>query len=130
MKALRINAGLTQTKAAEQIGVTTVTLCKWESHTTFPTLDQLMKMCSIYGCTLDDIRLPDNIAKLRFLLSKGGQMTVREFIKKVLEEAPDLDANVYVNQPVNDIESESYVITGITNNGNNDEVTIEIELYR
>lgn len=57
-------------------------------------------------------------------------MNVRDFIKQILEEAPDLDANVYVNQPVDDVEAESYVITGITNNGNNDEVTIEIQLYR
>lgn len=57
-------------------------------------------------------------------------MTVRDFIKKVLEEAPDLDASVYVNQPVDDVEVEGFTITGITNNGNNDEVTIEIQLCR
>lgn len=56
-------------------------------------------------------------------------MTAREFIKKILEEAPDLDADIYISQPVDDIESESYTIANITNNGNNDEVTIEIQPY-
>lgn len=56
-------------------------------------------------------------------------MTAREFIKKILEEAPDLDADIYISQPVDDIESESFTITNITNNGNNDEVTIEIQPY-
>lgn len=62
MKALRVNAELSQIDAAEKIGVTPLTLSKWESHTTFPTLDQLVKMCKVYGCTVDDVRLPDNIA--------------------------------------------------------------------
>lgn len=55
-------------------------------------------------------------------------MTVREFIKKVLEEAPGLDADIYISQPVDDYVFECYTITDITNNGNNDEVTIEIRV--
>lgn len=55
-------------------------------------------------------------------------MTVRDFIRKVLKEAPDLDADIYINRPVDDYVFESYTITDITNNGNNDEVTIEIQV--
>lgn len=62
MKALRVNAELSQADAAKKIGVNPMTLSSWEAHTTFPTLDQLVTMCRIYGCTVDDVRLPDNIA--------------------------------------------------------------------
>lgn len=56
-------------------------------------------------------------------------MTAREFIKKILEEAPDLDADIYISQPVDDIESESFTITNITNGGSNDAVDIVIRPY-
>lgn len=63
MKALRVNAELNQAEAARRIGVNISTLSNWEIYASFPTLDQLLTLCKVYGCTLDDIRLPDNLAK-------------------------------------------------------------------
>lgn len=63
MKALRVNAELNQGEAAKRIGVNITTLSSWETYTSFPTLDQLLTLCKVYGCTLDDIRLPDTLAK-------------------------------------------------------------------
>ena len=63
MKALRVNAELNQAEAAKRIGVNISTLSNWEIYASFPTLDQLLTLCKVYGCTLDDIRLPDTLAK-------------------------------------------------------------------
>ena len=63
MKALRVNADLSQEQAAKSIGITKRTLQSWESNTTFPTAIQLKRLCTVYGCTMDDIFLPIDLAK-------------------------------------------------------------------
>ena len=52
IKAARVNAGLKQTEAAEQIGVNPVTLASWEAERTFPRTPQLLKICDVYKCTM------------------------------------------------------------------------------
>lgn len=63
LKALRVNAGLSQKEAAKNIGITAKTIQNWESNETFPTAAQLVKICAIYNCSLNDIFLPDTLAK-------------------------------------------------------------------
>lgn len=62
LKALRVNADLNQIDAAKAIGVTERTLKNWEDYTTYPNAMQLIKICSVYGCELNDIFLPDALA--------------------------------------------------------------------
>lgn len=57
-------------------------------------------------------------------------MTVREFVQTILLEAPDLDAEIYVSKPIDDIESKSYTITEIDSEGNNDSLIIYLEDYK
>lgn len=63
MRAMRVNAGLTQAEAAQKLGVTKRTICSWEQHKTFPTIVQLRQMCDAYHCDAGDIFLPDKLAK-------------------------------------------------------------------
>lgn len=51
-------------------------------------------------------------------------MTIRELVQKLLSEAPDLDADVYINEPINDIENKEFIITAIDNGGSDDSVSI------
>lgn len=62
LKALRVNAELTQQEAAEKLGITKRTLQKWEDYETSPTGVQLSRIANLYGCTLDDIFLPEPLA--------------------------------------------------------------------
>lgn len=55
LKAARVNAGYTQTKAANLIGVSTSTLRNWELGITFPKQPKIMKICEIYGLSYDVI---------------------------------------------------------------------------
>ena len=53
-------------------------------------------------------------------------MTLREFLEKLIEEAPSRgldETDIYISDPDGD---ESYKIVDITNHGNNDEITIEV----
>lgn len=44
--------GVGQKELAEQLGVTVITLSKWEKGRTSPTLTQLTKWCDLLGYTL------------------------------------------------------------------------------
>lgn len=63
LKALRVNAELSQKEAAAKLGTTARTIQNWESNKTFPTAAQLVRISTIYNCTLNDIFLPDKLAK-------------------------------------------------------------------
>ena len=63
LKAMRTNAGITQTEAAKAVGVTKKTIHSWETSKTYPSIMQLLKLCKIYGCGVDDIFLPDKLAQ-------------------------------------------------------------------
>lgn len=63
MKALRVNAGLSQGDAAKALNVSPKTLQNWENYITFPSALQLVEMCRLYGCNLNDIFLPSMLAE-------------------------------------------------------------------
>ena len=54
------------------------------------------------------------------------EMTVRELIQSLILESPDLDAEVYVEQPIDEIEAQAYKIHKITSDGSNDSLFIKI----
>lgn len=49
LKAARVNAGLTQTEAAESLGVTKNTLSNWELGRSFPTVPQIRLIEDLYA---------------------------------------------------------------------------------
>ena len=63
LKALRVNADMTQESAAKALNITTRTLQNWENYETFPTAQQLIKICDVYSCEISDIFLPTMLAK-------------------------------------------------------------------
>ena len=54
-------------------------------------------------------------------------MTVRDLIQTLILEAPDLDAKVYIQKAIGEIELKDYVIQSIDNWGSNDGIFIEIK---
>ena len=55
LKALRINKGYTQEKAAELIGISVETLGKYEKGITYPDIPILKKIEEIYDTKYDNI---------------------------------------------------------------------------
>lgn len=58
LKTARVNAGLTQEEAAQAINVTGKTLISWEKGVTHPTVDKLLRLCSLYDVQISDIFMP------------------------------------------------------------------------
>lgn len=63
LKALRVNKEMSQPDAAEALKVSVKTLQNWEKYLTFPTGPQLVEICRLYGCDLNDIFLPEVLAE-------------------------------------------------------------------
>jgi len=57
LKAARVNAGLTLVKAAQATDIDKNTLSKYENGVTSPTIETVLKLCTLYGAALDDIFL-------------------------------------------------------------------------
>lgn len=57
LAAMRTNAELNQGHVSKAVGVHSATLRKWEKGIVSPTFDQVIKLCNLYGCTVDDLNL-------------------------------------------------------------------------
>lgn len=55
LAAARVNAGLSQKEAAEKLGISNKTLCKWENYESYPGADMIPKICELYGIPYDQI---------------------------------------------------------------------------
>lgn len=55
LRKWRERKGLSQKEVAISLGVAPPQISKWESGTTDPTLENLIKLCELYGVTLDEI---------------------------------------------------------------------------
>ena len=46
---------MTQEQLAMLLGVSRQSVTKWEAEKSYPEMDKLLKMCSIFECSLDDL---------------------------------------------------------------------------
>lgn len=62
LKAARVNANLRQRQAADALGVSVdrIKYLETQEGSANISYETLLKMCSVYGCTPDDIFLPIN----------------------------------------------------------------------
>ena len=62
LKALRVNAGLSQVDVAKRLKITPETLSNWERAKSFPNVPQITELEKLYGVTYSDINfLPADI---------------------------------------------------------------------
>ncbi len=55
LRAARVNKGLSQKEAAEQLGVSKDTIGNWEKGKTYPDVQQLKKIEALYDIKYHDI---------------------------------------------------------------------------
>lgn len=55
LKAARVNAGLTQKEAANELKVSNKTLGKWENGDSIPNAKYIEPICNLYSVSYDNI---------------------------------------------------------------------------
>ena len=55
LQHLRRTRNMTQEQLAMLVGVSRQSVTKWEAERAYPEMDKLMKLCDIFGCSLDDL---------------------------------------------------------------------------
>ena len=55
LQHLRATRNMTQEQLAMLLGVSRQSVTKWEAEKSSPEMDKLLKMCQIFGCSLDDL---------------------------------------------------------------------------
>ena len=75
--------GLTQKELGERIGVTSQAVNKWENGSRLPRMRDVLKICEVLGCTLDD------------LIKESVELTTKEasmlaMFRKVPEDVQDI----------------------------------------
>ena len=63
MKAARVNRGLTQAEMAKRMGRSQNTVMAWERGDKMPKADEFQRYCSICGCDITDVLLPEVLEK-------------------------------------------------------------------
>lgn len=63
----RNEAGLTQEKAAEELGVTRQTISNWENNKSYPDIISVVKMSDLYSISLDALLKEDKDMKSTYL---------------------------------------------------------------
>ncbi|MBE5921948.1 MAG: helix-turn-helix domain-containing protein [Lachnospiraceae bacterium] len=98
MKALRLKAGLTQKKLAEELNVSFQTISKWENNVCAPDVMLLPKIAVFFGVTIDELfalsvgqklRRIENMLDMEKELSHDTFSETLEFLKEQLESNED-----------------------------------------
>lgn len=55
LQHLRDLQDMSQADLAQQIGVSRQSVAKWEAEKSYPEMDKLIKICDLFGCSLDDL---------------------------------------------------------------------------
>lgn len=55
LQHLRATRNMTQEQLAMLIGVSRQSVSKWEAEKSYPEMDKLLKICELFGCSLDDL---------------------------------------------------------------------------
>lgn len=63
LQHLRATRNLTQEQLAMLLGVSRQSVTKWEAERAYPEMDKLLKLCSIFDCTLDELVQGDLTAR-------------------------------------------------------------------
>ena len=119
IKTLRLKAGLTQEKLAEELNVSFQTISKWENNVCAPDIAMLPKLSVFFGVTIDELFNLTSTQKLHRIehmldmeheLPHGTFTETIDFLKEQLETNEDqgkiygMIAHVYHHRAVSDCE--------------------------
>lgn len=101
LRTLRVRAELSQTELSDKIKVNQKTISSWETGRTEPSINEVVALCRVFGCTIEDltgtksrdvgdITMEDIYVKLGSL-DMDELMNLKEFINKKLQMQVELE---------------------------------------
>lgn len=63
LQHLRATRNMTQEQLAMLLGVSRQSVSKWEAERAYPEMDKLLRLCDLFGCTIDDLVTGDLTAR-------------------------------------------------------------------
>lgn len=91
---LRKAAKMSQEKLAEKIGVTRQSVSKWENGESYPEMDNIMKLCDIFHCTINEL-VHENMVDIDSL-DENVKMSVVKFKEEKQKKIRGISKAIYV----------------------------------
>lgn len=63
---LRKKAKMSQENLAEKVGVSRQSVSKWENGESYPGMDNIMKLCDIFHCKINNL-VHEDLSDIRFI---------------------------------------------------------------
>lgn len=96
----KMHNGMTQEALAEKMGVTRQTVSRWELDTAYPEMEKAVELCTIFGCTLDNLFREDlsfcNQAYSNFRLETVQPFRYMQY--PVISREPEEDAKAVIRR--------------------------------
>ena len=91
---LRKYSKLSQEKLAEKMDVSRQSISKWENGESYPEMEKMLKLCSIFHCKLNDL-VHENMSDIDSL-DEEIKMSVVKFKKEKQQKMKGLSKAIYV----------------------------------
>ena len=95
----KLHGAMTQEKLAERMGVSRQTISKWETGETYPELDKLLDLSSMFSCTVDQL-LKEDLSASEEYFSPVSLVTVPAFTMGryvIISPQPEHDVQLYLD---------------------------------
>ena len=94
LKNLRKIKNLSQEKLAEKVGVSRQSISKWECGEAYPEMDNILILCKIFNCKLNDL-IQEDLTDINSL-GEDVKMSVVKFKKEKQEKVKGLSKAIYI----------------------------------
>ena len=94
LKNLRKIKNLSQEKLAEKVGVSRQSISKWECGEAYPEMDNILILCKIFNCKLNDL-IHEDLTDINSL-GEDVKMSVVKFKKEKQEKVKGLSKAIYI----------------------------------
>ena len=94
LKNLRKIKKLSQEKLAEKVGVSRQSISKWECGEAYPEMDNILILCKIFNCKLNDL-IHEDLTDINSL-GEDVKMSVVKFKKEKQEKVKGLSKAIYI----------------------------------
>ena len=94
LKNLRKIKKLSQEKLAEKVGVSRQSISKWECGEAYPEMDNILILCEIFNCKLNDL-IHEDLTDINSL-GEDVKMNIVKFKKEKQEKVKGLSKAIYI----------------------------------